>query len=352
MFIVAAAIAAAAIIWLFATRVSSAASDQDEFQPISRAVFADEQLWMLHDDGLLVALKPDAARPERVQVDGKILEICRSMGDLLAAVRTDERHWAIQRRLKGRWNAEASLSTENDRFIALGCAPDSATVTLITDRRLFKIDGGEVRPVQLAPKLEPPFAIGTALTHGGAVWLGFNVGEWGGGLRRIALNSGRVQIVESNRSGELCGGPLNTECDPVNAIVASPLHTGCVIAAIGLVHFMSHGRIVEVCGTDVRRTYFKALDPQPRNSDLDDGEPSSTTAFFGLERSKNTLWAIGIDGLYRFHGAAAPRFTPLPKFENRGGYRISFEVPGIVLVMSGVNQRRSLSGMVPIATPR
>ncbi len=124
------------------------------------------------------------------------------------------------------------------------------------------------------------------------------------------------------------------------------------MAAIGLVHMMAHGRIVEVCGKDVRRLYFKPLDPQPPPGTLDDGEPSSTIAFFGLNRINSTLWAVGIDGLYRFEGKQAPEFRPLPKFENKGGYWVSFDVPGIALIMTDVNQRLSLGGSVPLMAVR
>lgn len=31
----------------------------------------------------------------------------------------------------------------------------------------------------------------------------------------------------------------------------------CLVAAIGLVHFSAHGRLVEVCGNRIRRLYFK-----------------------------------------------------------------------------------------------
>jgi hypothetical protein len=194
--------------------------------------------------------------------------------------------------------------------------------------------------------------MGTTLGTPDAVWVGFNVGEWGGGLRRISRNNGTVQTVERNRSGELCGGPLNSGCDPVNGVITAPWNPACVVAAIGLVHMMSHGRIVEVCGSNVRRLYYKALDPQPPRNKLDEGEPASTVAFFGLTRNGNTWWAVGIDGLYRFDGAHQPMFSPLPKFENKGGYWVSFAVPGIALVLTDVNQRRSMSGSVPIMAAR
>lgn len=307
---------------------------------------------MLRDDGSLVTLKPGDARPESVETEGRVIEVCRSAGHLLAVVVADKEHWTIQRRSQERWGVEASFPNEKDSFAALGCAPDRPNVAIVTNRRLIEMNGTQFRAVKLAPELEPPFAIGTALMSRDAIWVGFNVGEWGGGLRRIALSDGKTEIVEQNRSGQICGGPLNTQCDPVNGIVASPTNASCVIAAIGLVHFMSSGRIVEVCDKSVRRLYFKPLAPQPPRGKLDDGEPSSTIAFFGLARSGDTLWAVGIDGLYSFEGSEPPRFRPLPKFEDRAGYRVSFEVPGIVLVMTDVNQRRSLSGAVPIMAVR
>ncbi|WP_334183301.1 hypothetical protein [Novosphingobium sp.] len=209
-----------------------------------------------------------------------------------------------------------------------------------------------MRAVKLSEELQPPFAIGTALINGNTIWIGFNAGEWGGGLRRITRGEGKIEVVEKNQSGELCGGPLNTECDPVNGIVASPSNPSCVVAAVGLVHMMSHGRIVEVCDETVRRLYFKPDNPQPPYGKLDKGEPASTTAFFGLTRAGDTVWALGTDGLYRFDGSSSPQFRSLPKFENRGGYQVSFDVPGVVLLMTDVNQRRSLSGAVPIMVPR
>jgi hypothetical protein len=97
---------------------------------------------------------------------------------------------------------------------------------------------------------------------------------------------------------------------------------------------------------------IKPLDPQPPRGTLEEGEPSSTVAFFGLARRGNLLWTIGVDGIYRFTGQQAPDFRPLPKFQNKGGYWVSFDIPGIALVMTDVNQRASVSGAVPIMAVR
>lgn len=347
-----AAASAAAAVGGCSNATPSAETEQREVQSIIRAVVAGDRLWLLHDDGSLASLRPDEAKPERVRTSGRVLEICKSGGHLFALVGDSRKHWTLQQRSPDGWASRVSLPIEGDSLAAIDCKRDAAGITVVTNRRLLEVDGKNVRSVTLKQELRPPLVNGTALAAEDAVWVGFNVGEWGGGLRRIARSDGQVETVERNTSGNLCGGPLNTDCDPVNGIVTAPWNSSCVVAAVGLVHMMAHGRMVEVCGKSVRRLYFKPLNPQPPNNPLDDGEPSSTVPFFGLTRTGNTLWAIGIDGLYRFDGMETPHFRPLPAFENKGGYWVSFDVPGMALVMTDVNQRRSLSGSVPIMAAR
>jgi hypothetical protein len=153
-------------------------------------------------------------------------------------------------------------------------------------------------------------------------------------------------------SGELCGGPLNTDCDPVNGLIVSPWRPSCVVAAIGMVHMMSHGRIVEICDKSVRRLYFKPLDPQPPRNKVDNGEPASTMAFFGVVRLAGAMTAVGLDGIYRFNEPQSPQFQSMPHFENKSGYRVNFDLPGIALVMTEANARASLSGSVPLIAVR
>lgn len=350
--LVAATLSGAAGVWAFSGTDAPAKTDQYQMRAISRAVFADGRLWMMSDDGSLLSLAPRELKPERVKIEGRAIEICKSEGHLVAIIQTDNGHWSINRRSSAGWDVGRTIAIDNESLAALGCAEEGAALAIVTNRRLVEVEGAVVRAVKLSEELKPPFAIGTALINGNTIWVGFNVGEWGGGLRRITRGEGKIAVVEKNQSGELCGGPLNTACDPVNGVVASPSNPSCVVAAVGLVHMMSHGRLVEVCDQTVRRLYFKPDDPQPPHGKLDEGEPASTIAFFGLTRFGDTVWALGTDGLYRFDGSSSPKFHRLPKFENRGGYQVSFDVPGVVLLMTDVNQRRSLSGAVPIMAAR
>lgn len=62
--------------------------------------------------------------------------------------------------------------------------------------------------------------------------------------------------------------------------------------------------------------------------------------------------AVGIDGVYRFDGSAKPKVIPLLKFEVIGNVGVSFDLPDVVLVLTEINQRRSMSGAIPLLVPR
>ncbi|MHA6718559.1 hypothetical protein ACX40Y_03810 [Sphingomonas sp. RS6] len=350
--LVAATLSGVALAVVFRRADAPAETDQYPMRAITRAVFADERLWMMSDDGSLLSIGPNDRSPQSAKIDGKAVEICKSNGNLTVIIQNDNEHWSASTRSSAGWVKGAVVPIESENLVALACTEEATAIAIVTNRRLIEIDGAAVRTVKLSSELQPSFGIGTALMTPDTIWVGLNAGEWGGGLRRIKRGEGKVEAIEKNQSGELCGGPLNANCDPVNGIVASPWRPSCVIAAVGLVHMASHGRIVEVCDKTIRRLYFKPDDPQSPYGKPQDGEPANTIAFFGLTRVGGGVWGLGIDGLYRFDGSPSPQFHPLPAFENRDGYRVSFDVPGLVLVMTDVNQRRSMSGAVPIMAVR
>ncbi|HEV8427658.1 MAG TPA: hypothetical protein VGQ41_07085 [Pyrinomonadaceae bacterium] len=81
-------------------------------------------------------------------------------------------------------------------------------------------------------------------------------------------------------------------------------------------------------------------------------EPFETVAFFGLIRQGDTLWAAGIDGIYKVENGKVERTTALPSFEQVGPFHVSFSMPKLVLVLTSVNRRASISGSVPMLVPR
>jgi hypothetical protein len=221
---------------------------------------------------------------------------------------------------------------------------------LLTSRRLIRLSAGGRRDTRLRQAQGPGLVSSVLYVGGRGAYLGLNFGEWGGGLRRIDLGTGAVTVVERRATQAICSGPLNTDCDPVNAITASPWTPGCVAVAVGLVHLVPHGRLLEVCGDRVRRVYFRPVrDPLGGEvGRLNDGEPFTTEAFFGLARSGDGIWAVGIDGLYRLRRPGEAERMALPAFRTVDGFRVSFAIPGVALVLSGLNGRASMSGAVPL----
>jgi hypothetical protein len=328
-------------------------SGQENF--LTRAIFVDGRLWLLSDAGELSSIIEGTDARFDASLHEPALDICARNGHIeaLTCDRPGCKAWKLRRWAGDRWSVAATLASTGDGFVALDCA---ATTTVLTSRRIVELTGRGEKSVPLSEELEKMSYAGvtSALVTADQIFVGVNRGEWGGGLRRIDRQTGKLTVVESNVSGDLCGGPLNTACDPVNGIAPEPWKPGCVAAAVGLVHFSPHGRIVEICGDRVRRVYFKAFDssrsrlPSQALSD----EPFETVAFFGLAQAKDSLWASGIDGVYQLKGEDAVRFFSLPKFKIFGNIGVSFDLPGLILVLTGVNRRLSISGNVPMLIPR
>jgi hypothetical protein len=318
---------------------------------LSRAVFADGRLWLLSDAGELSTIAPG----QKVRVDAHLpepaLDICASDGVLraLTCARGSCTTWTLRRWAEARWTTTGTIRSDGDSLAGISCAATGAML-ILTNRRLIEVVDGKISSVALSEKLR----IGSVTSihvAGDRVFAGINAGEWGGGLRRVDRKTGKVSIIEKT-NGKLCGGPLNTDCDPVNGITDEPWKPECVAVAIGLVHFSPHGRIVEICGDDIRRIYFRGLgDPSARKPESGD-EPFETEAFFGLVRTGKELVAVGVDGVYRFGISKDPTRVPLPAFESIGNIGVSFAFPDVVLVLTGINQRRSISGNVPLLVPR
>jgi hypothetical protein len=256
--------------------------------------------------------------------------------------------WTLRIQRDEGWVAGATIPTEGDELLALSCQPGPLLV--VTSRRLVTIADGRPSVVRCSEPIRSA-GITTVHTTDDRIFVGLNSGEWGGGLRAVDRRTGQLRVLERNASGELCGGPLNTECDPVNGIATPPWKPDCLVAAIGLVHFASHGRLVEICGDGVRSLFFQPLrGPAPASPDTP--EPFETVSFFGLVRQAEVLWAVGIDGLYRLDASGVVKSHPLPRFKVVDGVAVSFDLPGVVLVLTDVNQRHSISGRLPMLVPR
>jgi hypothetical protein len=316
---------------------------------LKRAVFAEGRLWVLSYAGDLSSVTEGHDTRAAEALPEKALDLCVREGRPVVITAKESSEWTLRQRSDEAWSTAAVVQTDGDGLLAMDCA--ASRITLLTTRRLIDLDGNRQTAIRLSGTLSGGLISSTYGTSD-QFFVGFNAGEWGGGLRRIDRRNGNITVVERNSSGELCGGPLNTACDPVNGISAEPWKPDCIVAAIGLVHFEPRGRIVEVCGNQVQRLYYKSYGDKPSPNRSKDDEPFSTVAFFGLTREGDTLWAVGIDGIYGIGPGGTAHITPLPHFKDVGGIAVNFDLPHFVLVLTNVNQRRSISGAVPLLVPR
>lgn len=322
----------------------------DQVSSITRAVFADSQLWVLSDAGELSAIRPGERERVTQALTGPVLDLCASAGQPQVIVRGHDSTWEIRRRDGQTWSLVESVASQGDSFVAATCG--AGPVALLTSERLIQLDtGAKPRSVRLAGGL--PGGIVTAIhDEGTSLLVSVNGGEWGGGLRRIDKTTGAVTSVQQENGPETCSGPLNPLCDPVNGIAAVPWNSRCVAVAVGLVHMLMEGRVVEVCGDKVRTLYAKSFTQSFWASLGKRKPPAETVAFFGITTSGGMLWAVGTDGLYRIDESGNSTMFSLPAFTTIGGIDVSFDNPRLVFVMTSANQRHSVSGNVPMMVPR
>lgn len=321
--------------------------NQESF--LLRAVYAEGRLWTLSDAGDLSSLAEEDGAPRTESLDEPAEDLCRHAGHPLVATcaRDGCNRWTLREHRGTGWISGPAIQTQSDELIGLSCSEDN--ISLLTSHRLLEVENGKVHAVALSETLRAG-GVTSIYRAGNGILVGANQGEWGGGLRRVDRHSGAVTTIEKNVDKSLCGGPLNTECDPVNGIARDPWKPDCAIVAIGLIHFISHGRLLRLCEDEVN-VLFEAASAEGWSFNSGKGPPQ-TVAFFGVAADSNTLVAAGNGGLYRIDGKAASQFKPLPPFKTVGNLTVSFAVPGFILVLTDINSRRSVSGRVPILVER
>lgn len=321
---------------------------------ILRAAFAAGRLWLLADRGTLSSLAEGESARTRHDLGEPVLDICAAGGTLIALTGTAEgAEWKVRRLEGGRWTSSRSIPRAADRPTTLSCG--EAGEMLLTDRRLIDLRGAGAAPLALSEPLERAALRAVVHVARDAVYVGFNAGEWGGGMQRIDRRTGRVAAIERNATGGLCDGPLNTSCDPVNGIATIPWRPDCVAAAVGLIHMMAHGRIVRICPDGIEQMISAADDIDPEDEDAVRQAARGSygsVAFFGIETSGDSLIAVGHNGLHRIRADGSATHQRWPRFVEVDGVFLSFALPDVVLVLTQLNRRASVSGSSPLLVPR
>lgn len=321
---------------------------------VSRALFADGRLWLLTDDGGLTSLAAGDRARRLEQPGGPVIDICSGAGGLRALTGDPKgRGWTLRRWSRGRWLAERRIARQGEALVALSCSGERAL--LLTREQLIEVDRTGEQVLGLRGDLRSPRVKAVTLETPDHLFVGINSGEWGGGLQRIDRRSGRIETIARTPADDACAGPLSTACDPVHAVAPIPWKPSCVAAAIGLVHFLSHGRIAEICDRKVETLFVQAADRHSTDpgtaADVAAGRYGAV-AFFGLAAVGDSLLAVGQDGLYRIGADGKAGFTRWPRFQEIGGVLVSFALSDAVLVVTTINRRASVSGGAPLLVPR
>lgn len=339
-----------------------AAAYQSSMQPVradqppelKRAIFADQRLWLMSDAGQIWTVQEGIHAAKAETLPDPVYDMCVQAGRpvIITGSRDHPVSWTVQRLTGGGWQPVATIPVHDDGIVAALCEPERLTV--LTSRRLIEINGERYKSILLTRRL-PTIGVSVGLPTPDGALLGLNVGEFGGGLRRIDRRTGLVTSIE-RRSGSPCGVPLDSACDPVTALAPESWRPGCAVAAIGLVHMSSHGRILEICGVQVRRLYAQACPGQPPRRTIrglgPDAEPFCTEAFSGLARDGDHLVAVATDGLHAIDRRGGRQLGSFPDFETYGPFAVSFASADHVLVLTGINGRLSLSGATPLIVAR
>lgn len=244
----------------------------------------------------------------------------------------------------------ARVPTNWDDLVGIECR--DKRITLVTTTRLIEVDHRQRR----IAKISGDAILDGIVTLGGTsddLFVGLNKGEWGGGLWRIRRQDGKVFPSAENVSKN-CDNALSYACNPVTAIEELPWKPGCVAIALGLIHMgLAEGGILEVCGDAAKLLHSEPLNPDDPNTLKDkSGKHVFNVPFFGLVRYEDGLMASGADGIYKIERDGSARLLPQPQFREVSGVYVSFYRPNIILVLTTINQRRSMSGAVPIFVAR
>ncbi len=319
--------------------------------PIIRAVFQNHLLLTLSADGHMLTWAEGGSTGSQFKSPGKVRDVCRH-GDVLFLVTQDSpaadtRFWSGA---AGSWTLRLRLNkAPENRFLALDCSGTEPIV--LTARTMRHLTTNITVPISPDPILERGYL--TTLQHGGSLYVGANAGEWGGGLRKFPLKGGTATKLDGSDPNALCGGILNMACDPVTGLAVDPNNADCILVVSGLVHMMSRGSIVRVCGDKFVLAYAKPytvdlgwhFDPKSQ-------PPNESVPFFSMGSIQDKAWAVGSDGIYSFSKERSLTFNGFPRGFRRPASGIDWSNADFVLISTDMNQVHSLSGSSLILVPR
>jgi hypothetical protein len=313
------------------------------------AAFAQERVWMLSNAGVVSSIELQGDERSLEELPERALDLCVSNGQP-AVITVGDDAWSFRRREGKFWTVTATAPFDGDDFKAMHCGND-ATLMLTSTRLIELGTHGLARVVRLSGQSLDARRISDVYDEGKTLLLGLDDGEFGGGVLRVDKFTGAVTTLpQANKAWK--DDPKTLALIPVFAITAEPWNARCAALAAGLAHmFMEQGRIVEVCGNELRTIYERPSSTTSANH-TPDFDADRTTAFYGVTESGGALWAVSKDAIYRIDASGNATPYPAPHYKNVDGVDVSFDNPAFVLVVAVFDQGPLTNRALPILVPR
>jgi len=338
----------------FSNRATLEAADIESSPRIQKIVFAANRLWILNQNGRLQSLNLKEGGPQEVAPEKFVFDIYHDPDKqlyVLAGGSRDTSRMHVWRRTETTWIKVTEIPIGPGEAV-LGLHKYRDSLLVLTDREIHLQEGPDKwRSIAVKGEIRGAYQTAFAVTDDGYVYVGINRGEWGGGLFQVNLKSGEVKQLKKVGKPKSCEGPLNPECDPVTGVIRDPENPSCVIASIGLRHFLEHGRLVRVCNQSISVVFSKSYRDISSKKDANVDTvfvDNSTEAIFDLVAEGQGYWAVTGRGIYHFTLNSEPTFQKLPNLVNRSGLHMSDAIPNVIVVSTDINWARSLSGHTPL----
>lgn len=295
-------------------------TDPDLGGAIVEGVAKEDFLWLRGSSRNVVRINRETG--ERAVVATEVVDLLSDGPHLwsLIAISANEN---VVRDLLDASLPERRISFRGDP-IALFTTPGGPGVLTTANALLPTGSGWSRRRLAGAPD---PYAHVSPLT-GNSLFVGYNRGEWGGGLRRIDTSTGSISIVKE-AGDTTCGSRLDPECAPVVGIISDELDKGCVLVGASLAHLSGrYGEVVRVCEDRITPVF---ADPMPVVPNSLVNRAGQTWPFDSLVVTDGGWVAVGQDRFALADGADVT-MGDIPDLRAWAGLQVSDPYHGVIFV--------------------
>lgn len=301
------------------------------------------KIWLRNSDGAVIEVnRADGA--ERILTREGVIALEHVGTQLLALNETSAgaTSYGIVDLLSG-----STVGPTLDLRAPLALLASEESIVVLDSDAIYVLEAGAWRRQPLSAELRSAPQVSVAATSSGKIYVGYNFGEWGGGLQAIDAATGVVTEVR-RIEGQLCGGMLNPACNPVTAVARDRSHADCVLAAIGLSHMMlNDGRVLRVCDDTVDVVFSKEIPIEPAPEGYVRVQLPGTWPLFDLVTTADG-WAAVSQG--RIFMASGPTVTSVRMPSLRAWHSIQMAElrSDLIVVRTDLNWSVSTSGYTPL----